>query len=86
MCPPKISDSLDMKCTFNGNNHTCSKPSIPGTTLKPNCKSTHHLENGLTESPIELKCNENGVWIGPELYTCQPSNYIILNIKQYRNN
>lgn len=74
-----------MTCTFNGDIVDCSKPSVSGTKLKPKCKSTHHLENGLRESPIELKCHENGLWFGPELYSCQPSKFIILNIKQNRN-
>lgn len=76
MCPPQNSDSLDIACTFNGNYADCTKkPSIPGTKLVPKCKSTHHLENGKPETPIELKCHDNGIWVGGELYSCQPSNY-----------
>lgn len=71
-----------MVCSFNGNNVDCSKPSVPGTKLKPKCKSTHHLLNGQRETPIELKCHDSGSWVGPELYTCQPSNLYFSYIKQ----
>lgn len=79
MCPPVKSDSLDITCTFGGNYADCTKQaSIPGTKLTPKCKSTHHLENGKLETPIVLQCNDMGMWIGGELYSCQPSDYISL--------
>lgn len=73
-CPPMTSDSLDIKCTFNGENADCSIPTIPGTKLRPKCKVTHSLRNGQIETPIELLCQSNGKWSG-SLYTCVPCNY-----------
>lgn len=76
MCPPKNSDSLDTLCTYHGKYANCeNKPSIPGTTLIPKCKSTHYFRSGILEPSIELQCDSNGTWIGGEMYTCQPSNY-----------
>lgn len=73
-----VSDSLDIKCIHNGENVDCSKPSIPGTKLKPKCKVTHSLQNGQVETPIELICLPDGKWSGG-LYNCVPCNYRILN-------
>lgn len=82
MCPAKKSDSLDISCTYNGKYADCTKqPSVPGTILKSKCKSQYYYiqnEHGEQEPAIELQCADNGTWIGGELYTCQPSNYIFL--------
>lgn len=78
-CPPQISDNLDFKCLYNGKLLDCSKPSIKNTILIPKCKSKYNLPYGITETPIELHCGDNGKWIGGELYTCQPSNYDFYN-------
>lgn len=81
ICPPKKSDSLDITCTYDGNKVDCANQlSISGTILTAKCKSTHHLENGKMETPIELHCHDNGTWIGSKLYTCQPSKYITVHI------
>lgn len=72
-CLPIKSDSLDLFCIFNGNRVECSKPAIPGTQLKPKCKSTHEIPNGGRETPIVLQCRDNGEWSGGQLYSCQPS-------------
>lgn len=77
-CPPLISDSLELKCTMNGELVDCSKPSIPGTKMKPKCKPTHSLPDGQIETPIMLQCRNNGTWVGGQLYTCVPCNCIFL--------
>jgi len=74
-CPPMISDSLDLECVFNGKRENCSNPSIPGTILTPNCKVTHTVPNGQIETPIKLRCQQDGNW-SDRLYTCIPCNYI----------
>ncbi|XP_060836526.1 modular serine protease-like isoform X1 [Rhopalosiphum padi] len=71
MCPPLISDSLDIKCSLNGNNADCSKLSVYDTKAIPSCKPTHILPNGLEETPIELRCQSNGMW-NNQLYRCIP--------------
>jgi len=80
-CPPMISDSLDMECVFNGKRENCSNPSIPGTILTPKCKVTHTVPNGQIETPIKLRCQQDGNW-SDRLYTCIPCNYIF---KYYSN-
>jgi len=75
MCPPMTSDTLDITCTLKGEDVDCSKPSIPGTKLKPKCKVTHYLETG-QERPTEHTCLTDGKWSGT-LYTCVPRNYIV---------
>lgn len=67
------SDSLDIRCNLNGKNVDCSNPSIPGTILRPSCKTTHSLPNGQIETPIELLCLSDGKWSG-QLYRCTPCN------------
>jgi hypothetical protein len=74
-CPPLLSDSLDIKCTLNGNYANCSNPSIPGTIANQSCKSTHRILNGQEGIPIELRCQSNGTW-NNQLYECTPCKYI----------
>ncbi|XP_060869942.1 uncharacterized protein LOC132944543 isoform X7 [Metopolophium dirhodum] len=71
MCPPQLSDSLDIKCTYNGKKTNCSNLSIPDTIAIPKCKDTYSLPNGKIETPIELHCQSNGLW-DKELYICEP--------------
>ncbi|XP_060869972.1 uncharacterized protein LOC132944560 [Metopolophium dirhodum] len=71
MCPPLLSDSLDIKCTYNGKKTNCSNLSIPDTIAIPKCKDTYSLPNGKIETPIELHCQSNGLW-DKELYICEP--------------
>jgi len=82
MCPPVTSDSLEITCTLNGELVDCKKPSIPGTKLKPICKSNYALPSGQLETPIQLQCRKNGTWFGGKLYTCIPKNckYLFLTI------
>lgn len=75
MCTPLTSDSLNLKCTFNGERVDCSSPSAPGTKLRPLCKITHGLPNGEIETPIELICQPDGNW-SRQLYRCVPRNII----------
>jgi len=77
MCPPLISDSLNINCTLNGNYANCSNPSIYGTKATPFCKPTHKIPNGQEETPIELLCQSNGMW-NNQLYRCIPRNCIFL--------
>ncbi|XP_022170820.1 uncharacterized protein LOC111034095, partial [Myzus persicae] len=46
MCPPLLSDSLDIKCTLNGKYANCSNLSIPNTIATPSCKPTYIAPNG----------------------------------------
>ncbi|KAL4123142.1 hypothetical protein QTP88_015367 [Uroleucon formosanum] len=71
MCPPLISDSLDIKCTLNGRYANCSNPSIPDTIASPSCKLTHSLPNGQEETPLDIHCQSNGIWSN-RLYRCEP--------------
>lgn len=79
MCPYIVWDTLDISCTYYGKYVNCTnESSIPGTILTSKCKSTHYFPNGILEPPVKLQCHDNGTWIGSELYTCQPSNYVFL--------
>ncbi|XP_060840496.1 uncharacterized protein LOC132921476 isoform X1 [Rhopalosiphum padi] len=71
MCPPLLSDSLDIKCTLNGKSVNCSNPSIPNTIALPSCKPTYIAPIGLEETPFELICQSNGTW-NNRLYKCKP--------------
>jgi len=71
-CPPLSSESLDIKCTLNGNFANCSNPSTPETIAVPSCKPTHALPNGQKETQIELICQSNGMW-NNQLYKCNPN-------------
>ncbi|XP_060837335.1 modular serine protease-like [Rhopalosiphum padi] len=71
MCPPLLSDSLDIKCTLHGKYVNCSNLSTPDTIAIPSCKSTHTVPNGQEETPIELRCQSNGMW-NNQLYRCIP--------------
>eukprot|EP00102_Acyrthosiphon_pisum_P023897 XP_016661107.1 PREDICTED: low-density lipoprotein receptor-related protein isoform X4 [Acyrthosiphon pisum] len=70
-CPSVFSESLDVECIFNGKKYDCSNPSIPGTVLTPKCKVTHTIPNGQIETPIKLRCQQDGKW-SDRLYTCIP--------------
>jgi len=81
-CPPMVSDILDIKCSLNGNNVNCSKPSEPGTILTQSCKITANANNlqrrqEVIRAPIQLLCLQNAKWNG-QLYTaCTSRNYIL---------
>lgn len=77
MCPPMSSNSLEMRCSYNGKDNNCSKPSVPGTKLKPRCKPLHNLPNGREEMPIELTCLSDGKW-SEKLYSCIPGNLFFI--------
>jgi len=79
MCPPLISDSLDIKCSYNGKDVNCSNLSIVNTTAIPRCKPKHYLPNGKNETPLELHCQLDGSW-DKELIICQPGNCIFNRI------
>ncbi|VVC24912.1 Peptidase S1, PA clan,Serine proteases, trypsin family, histidine active site,Serine proteases, trypsin [Cinara cedri] len=70
-CRPMESDSLDLKCTYNGLDVDCADPAIYRTILQPKCKVTHGIKNGQLEVPVKLVCRENGEWSG-HLYECIP--------------
>jgi len=75
MCPPLLSDSLDIECSYNGKYANCSNVSIPHTIATPKCKPTYALPKGHKETPLELHCQSNGLWDN-QLYKCEPGNYI----------
>jgi len=79
MCPPLLSDSLNIKCSYNGKYSNCSNLSILDTIAKPSCKPTHYFTpNGHDEAAQELHCQSNGLW-DKELYRCNIiCNYIRL--------
>ncbi|VVC24913.1 Peptidase S1, PA clan,Serine proteases, trypsin domain,Sushi/SCR/CCP domain [Cinara cedri] len=68
-CSPMISDSLDLKCIYNGREVNCEHPAINGTVLKPKCKATHSLRGGQIETPMVSICLSNGDW-SQQLYSC----------------
>jgi len=76
MCPPLISDSLDIKCSHNGKYANCSNLSIPDTIATPSCKPTFTEPNG-QEISLELLCQSNGLW-NKQLYRCNPCNCIFI--------
>jgi hypothetical protein len=76
MCPPLLSESLDIKCSLNGKFTNCSNPSIPDTIAIPSCKPTYITPIGLEDTPFELICQSNGMWSN-KLYKCKPCNSII---------
>ncbi|KAE9523064.1 hypothetical protein AGLY_016536 [Aphis glycines] len=71
MCPPLLSDSLDIECSLNGKVTNCSKPSIPETKAIKTCKATHTLPYGKKNYSIELRCQSNGIW-NNQLHECIP--------------
>ncbi|CAI6344828.1 unnamed protein product [Macrosiphum euphorbiae] len=71
MCPPLKSDSLDIKCSHNGEYANCSNSLIPNTTATISCKPTYTAPNGQDENPLELLCQSNGTW-NKQLYRCNP--------------
>jgi len=77
-CPSVFSESLDIECIFNEKKDDCSNPSIPGTILTPKCKVTHIVPNGQIETPIKLRCQQDGKW-SDQLYTCVPCNSYYIN-------
>ncbi|CAI6368302.1 unnamed protein product [Macrosiphum euphorbiae] len=70
MCPPLISDSLDIKCSHNGKYANCSNLSIPDTIATPSCKPTF-TEPNEQEISVELLCQSDGLW-NKQLYRCNP--------------
>jgi len=77
MCPPLLSDSLDIECSVNGKFANCSNPSIPETKAIQSCKPTHVLPIGHDETATELHCQPNGIW-NNQLYECTPCNFIFI--------
>lgn len=81
-CSPMVSDVLDIKCSLNGVNVNCSKPSEPGTILTQSCKvkNAHNSprEQGLIKVHNELLCLKNAKWSGQLLTTCTSGNYSII--------
>jgi len=76
MCPPLLSDSLDIKCYLNDKYANCSNLSIPNTTAIPSCKPTHYFSpDGQEEAAQDLHCQSNGKW-NKELYRCNLCNLI----------
>ncbi|CAI6343863.1 unnamed protein product [Macrosiphum euphorbiae] len=71
MCPPLEADSLDIKFSHNSDYTNCSNLSIPGTIAIPSCKPTYAAPNGQEETPLELRCQSNGLW-NKQLYRCKP--------------
>ncbi|XP_060840495.1 uncharacterized protein LOC132921475 [Rhopalosiphum padi] len=71
MCPPLLSESLDIKCSLNGKFTNCSNPSITDTIAIPSCKPTYITPIGLEDTPFELICQSNGMWSN-KLYKCKP--------------
>ncbi|KAL4131302.1 hypothetical protein QTP88_008635 [Uroleucon formosanum] len=73
-CSPMVSDVLDIKCSLNGVNVNCSKPSEPGTILTQSCKveNAHDSprQQGLIKAHNELFCLKNAKWSGQLLTTC----------------
>eukprot|EP00102_Acyrthosiphon_pisum_P024664 XP_016661874.1 PREDICTED: uncharacterized protein LOC107882170 [Acyrthosiphon pisum] len=83
MCPPLESDSLDIKCSYNGEYANCSNLLIPNTTATISCKPTYTAPNG--QDADELLCQSNGTW-NKKLYSCNPycgrvyiNNQILIN-------
>ncbi|KAL4123123.1 hypothetical protein QTP88_015353 [Uroleucon formosanum] len=79
MCPPLESDSLDIKCSHNGDHANCSNLSIPNTIATSSCKPTYIAPNGQEENPFELRCQSNGMW-NKQLYRCKPCNCTFYHI------
>jgi len=79
MCPPLESDSLDIKCSHNGDHANCSNLSIPNTIATLSCKPTYIALNGQEETPFELRCQSNGMW-DKQLYRCKPCNCTFYHI------
>ncbi|XP_060862088.1 modular serine protease-like [Metopolophium dirhodum] len=77
MCPPLLSDSLDIKCSYNGKNSNCSNLSIPNTTATLSCKPTYSAPNGLQDTTLEINCQSNGIW-DKQQYACKPTNVCVL--------
>jgi len=69
MCPPLLSESLDITCTFNGNYSNCENLSIPDTVATPKCKPIYS-SSGRQQTSLELRCQSNGTWNKP-LHGCK---------------
>jgi len=75
-CPPLLSDSLVIECSYKGKYANCSNLLKPDTKATPSCKPTYALPNGQKETPLELRCQANGTW-NNQLYICYPGNFIL---------
>jgi len=84
-----VSDVLDIKCSLNGVNVNCSKPSEPGTILTQSCKfeNAHNSprKHGLIKADTELLCLKNAKWSGQLLTTCTSRNYKNIYIDYFNN-
>jgi len=73
MCPPLLSDSLDINCRYNGKRANCSNFSKPNTTATASCKPTYYSAPNGEDTPFEIYCQSNGIW-NKQLYSCEPCN------------
>jgi len=80
MCPPLLSDGLNIKCSYNGKYANCSNLSIPDTIATSSWKSAYALSNGQKETPLELVCQSNGIW-NNRLYRRNSCNCIFFSFK-----
>ncbi|XP_029345072.1 modular serine protease isoform X1 [Acyrthosiphon pisum] len=72
MCPSLISDSLDIKCSYNGKYANCSNLSIPDTIATTSCKPFYSAPISQEDTQLELNCQANGMW-NKQLYRCNPN-------------
>ncbi|XP_029345047.1 uncharacterized protein LOC100574854 isoform X3 [Acyrthosiphon pisum] len=71
MCPPLISDSLDIKCSHNSKYANCSNLSIPDTIATASCKPFYTALISQEDTQLELNCQANGLW-NKQLNRCNP--------------
>lgn len=72
-CPPRISDSVDIQCEFNGNKVDCEKPMLEGTFAKMKCKN--HYENLDIQYRNTLTKCKDGSW-DDQIIRCVPGKSI----------
>jgi len=80
MCPPLLSDSLNIECSYNGKDANCSNLAIPETIAIPSCKTSY----GIKTKQLELHCQYDGMW-DKELSRCEPGN-TFFDIQTYFSN
>jgi len=73
MCPPLLSDTLDITCNLYDEYVNCSNASMPDTIAITSCKPTYTAP----DEQRRLYCQSNGMW-NKQLISCNPCNYFFL--------
>lgn len=83
ICPPLNSTTVNILCSYQGNEVSCTDRIKPGTVATLSCKSSYKLS--VTNDPAyrTVTCLEDGLW-DRRLFRCLPGNddftYLVSNM------